>query len=100
MESIANKGKVGGYFEHNAKRGYNVSPHQWQDKFNDFNKKYKRLNDILDRSNSCDVVENPSLVDSMSISEKAKDEGQSALKRKSQKTGLQREGKNREEEMV
>nr|GEW64582.1 trihelix transcription factor GTL1-like [Tanacetum cinerariifolium] len=46
-------------------KGCEVSPQQCEDKFNDLNKRYKRLNDILGRGVSCRVVENPSLMDSM-----------------------------------
>ncbi|KAE8668668.1 ADP/ATP carrier 2 isoform 1 [Hibiscus syriacus] len=44
--------------------GSHVSPQQCEDKFNDLNKRYKKLNDILGRETSC-VVENPSVMDSM-----------------------------------
>lgn len=56
-------------------RGCRVSPQQCEDKFNDLNKGYKKLNDILGRGNSCcRVVENPALLDSMSLlSGKAKE---------------------------
>ncbi|XP_059285436.1 uncharacterized protein LOC132038949 [Lycium ferocissimum] len=54
--------------------GCHVSPQQCEDKFNDLNKRYKKLNDILGRGTSCAVVENPSLMDSMpQLSAKAKD---------------------------
>ncbi|KAM3337284.1 hypothetical protein P3S68_031609 [Capsicum galapagoense] len=54
--------------------GCHVSPQQCEDKFNDLNKRYKKLNDILGRGTSCAVVENPSLMDSMpQLSDKAKD---------------------------
>lgn len=46
-------------------KGCEVSPQQCEDKFNDLNKRYKRLNDILGRGVSCRVVENPSLMESM-----------------------------------
>ncbi|KAL8204709.1 hypothetical protein R6Q57_010332 [Mikania cordata] len=46
-------------------KGCQVSPQQCEDKFNDLNKRYKRLNDILGRGVSCRVVENPSLMDSI-----------------------------------
>lgn len=46
-------------------KGCQVSPQQCEDKFNDLNKRYKRLNDILGRGTSCRVVENPSLMESM-----------------------------------
>ncbi|XP_031101158.1 uncharacterized protein LOC116005067 [Ipomoea triloba] len=55
-------------------KGCHVSPQQCEDKFNDLNKRYKKLNDILGRGTSCAVVENPALMDSMpQLSAKAKD---------------------------
>ncbi|MBA0732590.1 hypothetical protein Gogos_016667 [Gossypium gossypioides] len=57
-------------------KGCHVSPQQCEDKFNDLNKRYKKLNDILGRGTSCRVVENHSLMDSMPhLSQKAKDDG-------------------------
>lgn len=56
-------------------KGSCVSPQQCEDKFNDLNKRYKKLNDILGRGTSCQVVENPTLMDSMPhLTAKAKDE--------------------------
>ncbi|KAK8962830.1 hypothetical protein KSP40_PGU015218 [Platanthera guangdongensis] len=56
-------------------KGCYVSPQQCEDKFNDLNKRYKRLNEILGRGTSCQVVENPALLDSMPhIPQKAKDD--------------------------
>lgn len=56
-------------------KGCCVSPQQCEDKFNDLNKRYKKLNDILGRGTSCQVVENPSLMDAMPhLTSKAKDE--------------------------
>ncbi|KAH9615335.1 hypothetical protein KSS87_023703, partial [Heliosperma pusillum] len=46
-------------------KGCCVSPQQCEDKFNDLNKRYKKLNDILGRGTSCQVVEDQSLMDSM-----------------------------------
>ncbi|MFS7912746.1 hypothetical protein Hanom_Chr02g00133491 [Helianthus anomalus] len=43
-----------------AERGHFLSPQQCEDKFNDLNKWYRRLNEILGRGTSCEVVENPS----------------------------------------
>ncbi|XP_010536037.1 PREDICTED: uncharacterized protein LOC104811130 [Tarenaya hassleriana] len=64
-------------------KGCRVSPQQCEDKFNDLNKRYKKLNDILGRNISCSVVENPSLMDSMShLSAKAKDEVRKILNSK------------------
>ncbi|MED6124126.1 hypothetical protein PIB30_056167 [Stylosanthes scabra] len=58
-----------------AERGYHVSPQQCEDKFNDLNKRYKRLNDMLGRGTSCQVVENPELLDLIDyLSEKEKDD--------------------------
>uniref|UniRef100_A0A7N0TI10 Myb/SANT-like DNA-binding domain-containing protein n=1 Tax=Kalanchoe fedtschenkoi TaxID=63787 RepID=A0A7N0TI10_KALFE len=55
-------------------KGCSVSPQQCEDKFNDLNKRYKRLNEILGRGTSCRVVENPALMDSMpNLSSKMKD---------------------------
>ncbi|KAH0458305.1 hypothetical protein IEQ34_013620 [Dendrobium chrysotoxum] len=56
-------------------KGCYVSPQQCEDKFNDLNKRYKRLNEILGRGTTCQVVENPALLDSMPhVSQKAKDD--------------------------
>ncbi|KAG1331064.1 hypothetical protein COCNU_02G010320 [Cocos nucifera] len=58
-----------------AERGCYVSPQQCEDKFNDLNKRYKRLVDILGRGTACRVVENPALLDRMEhISDKLKDD--------------------------
>ncbi|KAJ0987044.1 hypothetical protein J5N97_005400 [Dioscorea zingiberensis] len=52
-----------------------VSPQQCEDKFNDLNKRYKRLNEILGRGTTCRVVENPTLLESMThVSAKAKED--------------------------
>ncbi|CAB4308642.1 unnamed protein product [Prunus armeniaca] len=64
-------------------KGCHVSPQQCEDKFNDLNKRYKRLNDILGRGTSCRVVENPALMDSMPhLSAKAKDDVRKILSSK------------------
>ncbi|KAF8403838.1 hypothetical protein HHK36_011944 [Tetracentron sinense] len=56
-------------------RGCFVSPQQCEDKFNDLNKRYKRLNEILGSGTTCRVVENPILLDSMTqLSAKIKDD--------------------------
>lgn len=61
-------------------KGYQASPQQCEDKFNDLNKRYKKLNDILGREMSCKVVENPSLLENMSnLSAKAKEEAKKLL---------------------
>ncbi|KDP22075.1 hypothetical protein JCGZ_25906 [Jatropha curcas] len=63
-------------------KGCHVSPQQCEDKFNDLNKRYKRLNEILGRGTSCRVVENPALMDSMPLSDKAKDDVRKILSSK------------------
>lgn len=60
-----------------------VSPQQCEDKFNDLNKRYKRLNEILGRGTTCRVVENPTLLESMShVSAKAKEDVKKILSSK------------------
>lgn len=66
-----------------AERGYHVSPQQCEDKFNDLNKRYKKLNDMLGRGTSCQVVENPALLDVIDyLSEKEKDDVRKILSSK------------------
>ncbi|MCD7453118.1 hypothetical protein HAX54_019776 [Datura stramonium] len=57
-----------------AERGHRVSPQQCEDKFNDLNKKFKRLNDVLGRGTACHVVENPVLLETMDLSYDLKEE--------------------------
>ncbi|CAO2834086.1 unnamed protein product [Amaranthus hypochondriacus] len=66
-----------------AERGFFVSPQQCEDKFNDLNKRYKKLNDILGKGTTCQVVEKPALLDMMEhLSEKTKDEVRKILSSK------------------
>ncbi|XAR53093.1 hypothetical protein NMG60_11021494 [Bertholletia excelsa] len=71
---LPKKGKWRSISEVMAERGYRVSPQQCEDKFNDLNKRYKKLNDLLGKGTSCKVVENPVLLDLMDLSEKVKDD--------------------------
>ncbi|KAI3460493.1 hypothetical protein Pfo_017156 [Paulownia fortunei] len=81
--NLQKKGKWKSVSKVMAERGHLVSPQQCEDKFNDLNKRYKRLNEILGRGTSCEVVENPALLDVMDhISEKAKDEVRKILSSK------------------
>ncbi|WOL13662.1 hypothetical protein Cni_G22435 [Canna indica] len=80
--ALQKKGKWKKVSELMSKKGFNVSPQQCEDKFNDLNKRYKRLNEILGRGTSCQVVENPLLLDSMHISPKAKDDVRKILSSK------------------
>lgn len=71
---LQKKGKWKSVSKVMAERGFYVSPQQCEDKFNDLNKRYKRLTDILGRGTSCKVVENPALLDVMdNLSEKSKE---------------------------
>nr|ACU21542.1 unknown [Glycine max] len=63
-------------------KGYYVSPQQCEDKFNDLNKRYKRVNDILGKGTACRVVENQTLLDTMDLSPKMKEEVRKLLNSK------------------
>ncbi|KAI0501693.1 hypothetical protein KFK09_016638 [Dendrobium nobile] len=64
-------------------KGCYVSPQQCEDKFNDLNKRYKRLNEILGRGTTCTVVENPALLESMThVSFKMKEDARKILNSK------------------
>ncbi|TVU26759.1 hypothetical protein EJB05_29319, partial [Eragrostis curvula] len=66
-----------------GERGCHVSPQQCEDKFNDLNKRYKRLTDILGRGTACNVVANPVLLDSMNhLSDKMKDDAKKIMSSK------------------
>ncbi|PIM99002.1 hypothetical protein CDL12_28508 [Handroanthus impetiginosus] len=81
--NLQKKGKWKSVSKVMAERGHFVSPQQCEDKFNDLNKRYKRLNEILGRGTACEVVENPELLDIMDhISEKAKEEVRKILSSK------------------
>ncbi|XP_072980230.1 uncharacterized protein [Typha angustifolia] len=80
---LQKKGKWKSISKVMAKRGCYVSPQQCEDKFNDLNKRYKRLTDILGRGTSCKVVENPALMDHMEhLSDKLKDDVRKILSSK------------------
>ncbi|KAG6405977.1 hypothetical protein SASPL_133573 [Salvia splendens] len=81
--NLQKKGKWKSVSKVMAERGHFVSPQQCEDKFNDLNKRYKRLNEILGRGTSCEVVEKPALLDVMDhIPEKAKEEVRKILSSK------------------
>ncbi|KAJ9181470.1 hypothetical protein P3X46_009598 [Hevea brasiliensis] len=63
-------------------KGFYVSPQQCEDKFNDLNKRYKRVNDILGKGTACKVVENQSLLETMDLSPKMKEEVKKLLNSK------------------
>ncbi|XP_020238100.1 uncharacterized protein LOC109817293 [Cajanus cajan] len=73
--ALQKKGKWRSVSKAMAERGHHVSPQQCEDKFNDLNKRYKKLNDMLGRGTTCQVVENPGLLDVIDyLSEKDKDD--------------------------
>ncbi|CAM0876625.1 unnamed protein product [Alopecurus aequalis] len=66
-----------------GERGCSVSPQQCEDKFNDLNKRYKRLTDILGRGTACNVVDNPALLNHMNnLSDKMKEDARKILNSK------------------
>jgi hypothetical protein len=80
---LQKKGKWKSISKVMAERGFHVSPQQCEDKFNDLNKRYKRLNDMLGRGTSCQVVENPALLDVIDyLTEKEKDDVRKILSSK------------------
>ncbi|KAK6246398.1 hypothetical protein QQP08_022374 [Theobroma cacao] len=80
---LQKKGKWKSVSKVMAERGYHVSPQQCEDKFNDLNKRYKKLNDMLGRGTSCQVVENPALLDVIDyLTEKEKDDVRKILSSK------------------
>ncbi|KAE8694736.1 U6 snRNA-associated Sm-like protein LSm3-like [Hibiscus syriacus] len=80
---LQKKGKWKSVSKVMAERGYHVSPQQCEDKFNDLNKRYKKLNDMLGRGTSCQVVENPTLLDVINyLTEKEKDDVRKILSSK------------------
>ncbi|KAK6140047.1 hypothetical protein DH2020_026182 [Rehmannia glutinosa] len=80
---LQKKGKWKSVSRAMMERGFYVSPQQCEDKFNDLNKRYKRVNDILGKGISCRVVENQSLLDSMDhLSVKMKEEVKKLLNSK------------------
>ncbi|XP_076917866.1 uncharacterized protein LOC143578086 [Bidens hawaiensis] len=81
--NLQKKGKWKSISKVMAERGHFVSPQQCEDKFNDLNKRYKRLNEILGRGTSCEVVENPALLEVMDrVSDKLKEEVRKILSSK------------------
>ncbi|CAN1175844.1 hypothetical protein LINPERHAP2_LOCUS32171 [Linum perenne] len=80
---LQKKGKWKSVSKAMDERGFVVSPQQCEDKFNDLNKRYKKLNDIIGRGTSCQVVENPALLDVIDyLSEKEKSDVRKILSSK------------------
>ncbi|KAE8731085.1 F-box protein PP2-A15-like [Hibiscus syriacus] len=79
---LQKKGKWKSVSRAMMEKGFYVSPQQCEDKFNDLNKRYKRVNDILGRGTACKVVENQTLLDSMDLSPKMKEQVRKLLNSK------------------
>ena len=79
---LQKKGKWKSVSRAMMEKGFYVSPQQCEDKFNDLNKRYKRVNDILGKGTACRVVENQSLLDTMDLSPKMKEEVRKLLNSK------------------
>lgn len=80
---LQKKGKWKSVSRAMMEKGFRVSPQQCEDKFNDLNKRYKRVNDILGKGTACKVVENQSLLDTMDhLSPKMKEEVRKLLNSK------------------
>ncbi|KAK3184940.1 hypothetical protein Dsin_032226 [Dipteronia sinensis] len=65
-----------------VERGYHVSPQQCEDKFNNVNKGYKRLIDLLGKGTSYKVVQNPKLLDEIHIPQKMREDVKKLLSSK------------------
>ncbi|XP_075086197.1 uncharacterized protein LOC107830801 [Nicotiana tabacum] len=80
---LQKKGKWKSVSRAMMERGFYVSPQQCEDKFNDLNKRYKRVNDILGKGTACRVVENQNLLETMDhLSSKMKEEVKKLLNSK------------------
>ncbi|KAL1352010.1 hypothetical protein HN51_015971 [Arachis hypogaea] len=79
---LQKKGKWKSVSRAMMEKGFYVSPQQCEDKFNDLNKRYKRVNDILGKGTACRVVENQSLLETMDLSLKMKEEVRKLLNSK------------------
>ncbi|KAK4759566.1 hypothetical protein SAY87_022697 [Trapa incisa] len=79
---LQKKGKWKSVSRAMMEKGFFVSPQQCEDKFNDLNKRYKRVNDILGKGTACKVVENQALLETMDLSPKMKDEAKKLLNSK------------------
>ncbi|XP_010912197.1 uncharacterized protein [Elaeis guineensis] len=80
---LQKKGKWKSVSRAMMEKGFYVSPQQCEDKFNDLNKRYKRVNDLLGKGTACRVVENQALLDTMEhLSPKAKEEARKLLNSK------------------
>lgn len=80
---LQKKGKWKSVSRAMMEKGFSVSPQQCEDKFNDLNKRYKRVNDLLGKGTACRVVENQALLDTMDhLSPKAKEEARKLLNSK------------------
>ncbi|GAB4833495.1 hypothetical protein Ancab_031739 [Ancistrocladus abbreviatus] len=80
--SLQKKGKWKSVSRAMVEKGFKVSPQQCEDKFNDLNKRYKRVTDILGKGTACGIVENQSLLEAMDLTPKMKEEARKLLNSK------------------
>ncbi|URD87797.1 hypothetical protein MUK42_28450 [Musa troglodytarum] len=81
--ALQKKGKWKSVSRAMMENGFCVSPQQCEDKFNDLNKRYKRVNDLLGKGTARRVVENQTLLDTVdNLSPKAKEEARKLLNSK------------------
>ncbi|KAL9241551.1 hypothetical protein vseg_015653 [Gypsophila vaccaria] len=81
-KGLQKKGKWKSVSRAMMEKGFYVSPQQCEDKFNDLNKRYKRVNDLLGKGTACKVVENNSLLEGMDLTPKLKEEVRKLLNSK------------------
>lgn len=74
FSDLSKRGKWRAISKVMVERGFVVSPQQCEYKFNDLNKKYRRLNDILGRGTCCNVVEHPKHLEKLDLPLRAKEE--------------------------
>ncbi|CAL5077226.1 unnamed protein product [Urochloa decumbens] len=65
-----------------TERGFPVLPQKCEDKFNDLNKRYKRLTEILGRGTACRIIEKPALLEQVSLSGNLREEAKKHLRSK------------------
>ncbi|CAN6196723.1 unnamed protein product [Urochloa humidicola] len=65
-----------------TERGFPVLPQKCEDKFNDLNKRYKRLTEILGRGMACQIVKKPALLEQVSLSGNLREEAKKHLRSK------------------
>ncbi|RCV09272.1 hypothetical protein SETIT_2G014000v2 [Setaria italica] len=65
-----------------TERKFTVSPQQCEDKFNDLNKRYRRLTEILGQGMASEIIKKPVLLEQVSLSGKLREEAKKHLRSK------------------